>query len=406
MRPFIFRVLWWAMSDPFKPGSNNNPFSEQKGQDPGAGTQAGKERERRIFEEEQARRRHEQEAFARASTQSQSGRSGSGAGSQQRAKNPSSSSGRKSAGSGASARKARTGGARSTGGQSSDSLIDGLVSVAGAVAGGYAANLLMPGNGAAMLIAALVAGGAAYAFRGPLKIVAGVAVVAGVGWVVLQNQSGDGNSAAGGGASIAGSAAASSPANPSPYSGATAAAPQAYSVMGVVDPLAPNLPQTTDANYIAWSCADIMRLFDLAIDGAQQLQGGVDPAYLLGSAPLMSIEPIDPTVAYSLQDFRLNAQPMVDMSCSFARSGGGAIDCLGYAPNKFLASREREIAGCLDSRGVSFDKVTRTEETDVSVASIADFYFVDGRYLGLIGTRYDYLGSREMISLTLAWPGQ
>lgn len=388
------------MSDPFKPGPNNNPFSEQKGHDPDSGTQAAKERERRIFEEEQARRRHEQEAFAKAGTQSQSDRSSSSAGSQQRAKSPNSSSRQKSAGSGTSTRKARTSGARSTGGQPSNNLADGLVSVAGAVAGGYAANLLMPGNGAAMLIAALVAGGAAYAFRGPLKIVTGVAIVVGVGWSILQNQSGHRKSTVANSGSVAASASVPSTASTPLYIDTAPTEPQTYLAANAADP---EMPQTTDSNYVTWVCADIMRLFDLAIDGSQQVRGGEDPAYLLGAAPLKSVEPIDPAAATSLHTFRLNAQPMPNVFCRFGSMGGGWIDCHGYASNKYLARRESEIAGCLNSRSISFDRTSETEEDDISTVSLVKFMILDGRVIHLTGTRYLHHSSREIIGLSVAW---
>jgi type IV secretory pathway TrbF-like protein len=63
-----------------------------------------------------------------------------------------------------------------------------MVALAGAAAGAYAGFSALPDNGWAMLIGALIGGGLAWRFTGPLKVIIVLAIVGAVAWSIMQSQ--------------------------------------------------------------------------------------------------------------------------------------------------------------------------------------------------------------------------
>jgi hypothetical protein len=80
------------------------------------------------------------------------------------------------------------GASRPAAGADQSKPIDGIVGLAGAGAGAYAGFSVLPDNGWAMLIGALIGGGLAWRFKGPLKVIIVLAMVGGVVWSIMQSQ--------------------------------------------------------------------------------------------------------------------------------------------------------------------------------------------------------------------------
>lgn len=383
------------MSDPFKPGPNNNPFSEQKGQEARAGTQAAQERDRRLFEEEQARRRREEEDWRRANEQSQASRSASAqssakpTGKTQSASRFNAQASRGSSGN----RKAAAARSSAKGDGSSTGPIDGLIAVAGAVAGGYGANIMAPGEGGFLAAGAVIGGGVAWAARKWVKVLAGVGLAGWIGWMIFQSQS-----SSGGGSSIAAAPAARAPA---PVVQSAAVASPVDTAGGRYLPAARTAedmfdwPIVTMQNYQPFDCNVLFSAFDVAHDARAQLkQPGKTRGYRTGGAPLHSLTPLDDR---DRGNYPLKRNPLPDAACHFYGSTGWLI-CSAKGDADVFARRQNDAEACFARRGIRVEREIETEHDELSYDEDVTYRFEDGRILQLGWSRYD---SADFLSVSV-----